>query len=362
MHLTHLRCHGFRCLKNIDLPLTPGITIIRGDNAQGKTSLLEAILFAATSKSHRTTTDADLVAFAEEGFSIHLQAARTQRSIQIDANYYRGAKRFKINGVAQTKVSDILGNVNVVFFSPEDMALIKSGAATRRKFIDMELSQIHPAYLNALQQYRQVLRQRNELLRKPRIQKDVVEVWDAQLVQYGQILISHRDAFIRELAPYAQKAYQEISDGENLQIKYRPDIPPGDSFDSLLDKTFDTDCKRGMTTRGPHRDEMSITIQDSPARSRASQGQQKSAALAIKLAELSLVKDRIGEYPVLMLDEVLSELDNKRANQLFDTIPHDVQCLITTTELEKDIIPSPLKAISILIQNGQITPMEPSDT
>src|SRR5690554_5183447 len=160
MHLVQLRCRQFRCLGDIDLPLAPGLYVIRGGNAQGKTSILEAILYAATSKSHRTTQDTELVMHRHPDFHIYLKARRRDREVDLEAHWHNNAKRFKINGIAQPRVSDILGRIQVVFFSPEDIALVKGSASQRRRFLDMETSQINPGYLQALQQYRQALRQR----------------------------------------------------------------------------------------------------------------------------------------------------------------------------------------------------------
>jgi DNA replication and repair protein RecF len=336
MDITRFTCNGFRCLHDVDIAPSPAFNIIYGGNAQGKTSLLEAILFATTSKSHRTTQESDLVSHDAEGFTIHLAAHRHERTIEMDANVYRGAKRFKVNGIAQSRVSDILGKVNTVFFSPEDITLVKGSASQRRKFLDMELSQLHAPYLIALQQYRQVLRQRNELLRRNQADPTLLEVWEQQLVQHGSVLIEKRHEFIQELTPLAVEAYHGIAGNETLTLQYLADIEPSDDFVEVLTKTRSTDIRRKFTTRGPHRDDIEFMIDGQPARSKASQGQQKSAALALKLAELEWVKQRVGEYPVLMLDEVLAELDPERSAQLFKAIPHEVQCIITTTQPDLD--------------------------
>lgn len=334
MYLTRVKCQGFRCLDGIDFSPDPGLNVIRGLNAQGKTSMLEAILFAATSKSHRTNTESELVQRGKDGFSIALEAERAQGSVRLEANWWRGAKRFKINGVAQERVSDILGRVHVVFFSPEDIALVKDSASVRRKFLDMELSQISPAYLAALQEYRQALRQRNELLRHATADEALLDVWDAQLVKHGVVVMRERAGFISELTRYAGQAYREIARGEPFEMRYRCDVEHAESFAERLGASRQTDLRRQQTTHGPHRDDIEFLIAGAPARSHASQGQQKSAALAVKLAEVELIRARSGEYPVLMLDEVLAELDDERAARLFNAIPEEAQTLMTTTDLE----------------------------
>lgn len=355
MYLKRLTCTGFRCLNKIQLEPSPGINIIQGDNAQGKTSVLEALLFAATSKSHRTTTESELVAYDAEGFQIAADAARSDRSVLVEANWWKGAKRFKVNGVAQSRVSDILGKITVTFFSPEDISLVKAGASVRRKFMDMELSQLSPGYLAALQTHRQVLRQRNELLRTNNPDCDLLAAWDAQLAQHGVLLMAERNTFINELAELAQIAYAQIAKNESLKLSYKPDVGADADFAAVLEKARPTDLQRKMTTRGPHRDDVQLFIGGHPARTTASQGQQKSAALAIKLAELNLIHRRTAEYPILMLDEVLAELDSHRASHLFGAIEKGVQCILTTAGSSNDHPLSKQDVSHFHIHKGHLT-------
>lgn len=321
-------------MRRVHLEPSPGINVIRGENAQGKTSLLEAVLFGATSKSHRTSTETELVGHGAEGFSLDLHVRRRDRDVMIQSRWRQGVKRFKVNGVPQTRVSEILGKVKVVLFTPEDIALVKGGASLRRRFLDMELSQLHPAYLNALQQYRQALRHRNELLRGVRVDEEVLHVWDEQLVRTGTVLIRERAAFVTEVAALAAQAYGRIAGGEAFSLAYEPDVGPEESLREALERARASDIRQGMTRRGPHRDDLAFLVAGRGARSHGSQGQQKSAVLALKLAELELVKGHTGEYPILMLDEVLAELDERRGRQLFEALDGSVQCLLTTTELE----------------------------
>lgn len=334
MWLSQLTCRRFRCLEAIDFQPEPGLNIIHGDNAQGKTSLLEALLYACTARSHRTLHERELTRHGEEGFSITARAERRDRVVDLEAHYWQKAKRFKINGVPQTRISDILGRINTVFFSPEDVGLIKGSATIRRRFLDMELSQINPRYLAALQQYRQALKQRNSLLKQFRPDPTLLEVWDAQLVPPGEILMEERAKFVTELSLQATDAYERIAAAEGLTLGYAPDLDGQEDFSGLLARTRDTDIRRKQTTRGPHRDDIDIQIAGKSARVFGSQGQQKSAALALKLAEIALIHGQTGEYPILMLDEVLAELDAHRAQHLFESLADKVQCLVTTTERE----------------------------
>lgn len=354
MYLDELKCQDFRCLADLRFEPCRGINIIRGKNAQGKTSLLESILFAASSKSHRTTVEADLAAHGKEGFRIALHVLRSDREVALEVNWWQGEKRVKVNGVPQSRMSDTLGKVRVVLFSPEDIALVKGSASTRRKFLDMELSQLSPAYLTALQHYRQVLRQRNELLRAQRPDGAQLDAWDEQLVSYGRILIRERTSFTEELGGFTAQAYNAIAHEEELTLCYRPDTPE-EGFQKALQDSRASDMRRSQTSHGPHRDEIEFVIDAKPARSHASQGQQKSAALAVKLAELELVRQRTDDYPILMLDEVLAELDASRANRLFDAIDKEVQCLLTTTELQ-DTKSVPMRgATNFMIENGNLS-------
>ncbi len=353
MHLTRFHCRSFRCLREIDLHPGPEINLIRGRNAQGKTSLLEAILFAATSKSHRTTLETELANSGAGEFHVRIEVQRAEREVVLETHWWKGQKRVKINGVAQKRLSDMLGKVSVVLFAPEDIALIKSGSALRRRFLDMALSQLEPAYLAALQQYRQVLRQRNELLRAPRPDPGLLDVWDVQLAREGEVLIERRAAFIDELAALASQAYGKIAAGELLAVAYAPDCPAG-GLAELLRAKREGDIRRKMTVHGPHRDDIEIAVAGTPARSHASQGQQKSAALALRLAEMDLAHRRTGELPILLLDEVLAELDARRAAQLFDAIPVGAQCFITTTDLARAVAPEGRPAVEFVIEAGAL--------
>ena len=303
MRLRRFQCDGFRCLKEIDFAPGDGFSVLRGKNAQGKTSLLESILFAATSKSHRTNTEKDLVGKDGDGFRIALEAEASERSVKLEAFWRQGAKRFKVNGVPLERVSDILGHISVILFSPEDTALVRGGASVRRAFMDMELSQLSAAYLNALQNYRKALRQRNEILRQPHAPRGLLEAWDPQLA-FGA--------------------------------------------------SADADVRRRQTTRGPHRDDIVLTVDGQPARSHGSQGQQKTAALCLRLADLELVKRRIGEYPALMLDEVFSELDAERVHRLFDVIDPSAQCIVTTTDTDPSSNPAGRDATQFLMEAGRL--------
>lgn len=333
MDLIELTCENFRCLSELSFLPVPGANILQGDNAQGKTSILEAVQYLATSKSHRTNMEGELVRRSEAGFKLKALVRRRDRDVSLEAVWWQGSKRIRVNGVNQLRVSDLLGKINVVFFSPEDVGLVRGSASQRRTFLDMELSQLSPRYLHALQQYRAVVRQRNEILRHPRPDVTMLDVWDEQLAAHGTVLMEERRQFIEALAPNAAAAYASIAGQEPMMLTYRPDVRDSTPFLDVLAASRENDLRQGVTTRGPHRDDLLFAVDEKAARPFASQGQQRTAALALKLAELELIRARVGEYPILLLDDVFSELDANRSRRLVESLPTGVQCIMTTTDL-----------------------------
>lgn len=354
MHLTALHTRCFRGLAKTFFEPETGINIIYGANAQGKTSVLEAVLYAATTRSHRTTTDAELAQHGHSEFHVTAKAAANGCPISIEAHWWKGAKRFKVNGLAQPRLSDVLGRLCATFFAPEDIALVKGAASNRRLFLDMELSQLSPPYLRALQQYRQALRQRNELLRKHDCDADMLAVWEVQLAVQGKVLIDERTEAVTELSAIAADFYGRLIEDEPLSLEYQPDISDADAIEETLKKTRTSDIQRKNTSRGPHRDELDIQISGKSARSYGSQGQQKSAALVLKLAEVEFMHRRLGEYPVVLLDEAPAELDADRAQRLLTAVPDEAQTIITTAQPIEMLPVSREKATLFHIEGGRL--------
>jgi DNA replication and repair protein RecF len=272
----------------------------------------------------------------------------------VEAAWHQGVKRFKVNGVAQTRMSDVLGHLQVVLFSPEDVELVSGTAAVRRRFLDMALSPLDPLYLDALQQYRQVLRQRNEVIRSDQPGTALLDAWDQQLARYGGTLSQRRARFLGDLAARAALVHQQIAPEETVAIEYKPDIRYDEDLLDVLQRSRPHDIRRGATSRGPHRDDFAIVIGAGPARSFASQGQQRTLTLAVKLALVQVVRDAVGEVPVLMLDEVFSELDEQRSRRLIDTIDPDVQCLLTTTDLTRSWWDNGVVSAEFLMERGRL--------
>lgn len=343
MYIQHVILQNYRNIAKADLVLTEGKTILYGDNAQGKTNVLEAIYVSAIGKSHRTQKDKEMIRWGAQTAQIQIRAQR--RDGQHDIHYQilqNGQKKITVNGNELLKIGDLLGNVHVVLFSPEDLRLIKDGPAERRRFVDIELSQIKPTYLSALQQYQHILKQRNNLLKDIMTTaslEDTLSVWDEQLCLYGAVLIKERALFLNELANIAAEIHKHITDEqESLEVIYAPSVCCEkdilQDLQAALFKNKNEDLRRGMTTIGPHRDDIILRVNGVDVRAFGSQGQQRTTALSMKLSEVALLYARTGEYPILLLDDVMSELDEARQKKLIEFTPQ-VQTIITCAQAEK---------------------------
>lgn len=337
MKINSLKLKNFRNYDFLSLNLNPATNIFYGDNAQGKTNILESIYLCGTSKSHRGTKDRDMIFFGQD--ESHIEAVVDKRGItyQIDMHLKKNKpKGIAINHIPIKKASEIFGILNVVFFSPEDLNIIKNGPSERRRFVDVELSQISRVYLNNLSKYHRIVNQRNHLLKDIYYNdslKETLDIWDMQLIQYGKELIQCREEFVGKLNEMVRKTHSQISGGkENLVLSYEPNAAI-ERFEEKLALGRDTDVKMRTTTTGPHRDDISFLVDDIDIRRFGSQGQQRTAALSLKLSEIELVKELVKDYPVLLLDDVLSELDGGRQEQLLSGIK-EIQTMITCTGVE----------------------------
>lgn len=346
MLLNSIKLQNYRNYESLDLATPHMVNVFLGPNAQGKTNLLEAIFVLALSKSHRTAKDKELIGWTEEFAHIAGQVDKKYGSIKLELSYNHKGKRAKLNGLEQRKLSDYVGALNVVMFAPEDLEIVKGTPGVRRRFLDMEIGQVQPGYLHWLQQYHKVLQQRNNMLKSGHGRTDLalLEVWNMQLAQLGVKIMMKRQHFINKLQIYAQQIHAEITNGkEQLRLQYRPSFDCDayrdeamlfDQFMVKLTQVKEQEFRRGVTLVGPHRDDIGFYINDKEAQTFGSQGQQRTTALSIKLAELELIHEEIGEYPILLLDDVLSELDQNRQTQLIETFQSKVQTFITTTSLE----------------------------
>lgn len=337
MIVESLRLHNFRNYENLDLSFDGGTNIFYGDNAQGKTNILEAVYLCGTTKSHKGSKDRELIRFGEEDAHIRMKLRRNGSPYEIDMHLKKNRQKgIAINGMPIRKASELLGIANFVFFSPEDLNIIKNGPAERRRFLDMELCQLDKIYLHQLSNYNKAMMQRNKLLKDIYINPqytELLDAWDAQIVLYGSKLIAAREKFVENLNEVIFDIHRKLSGGiEKLEISYDKNVSVQD-FGEKLKKNRDKDIRMKMSMTGPHRDDLCFRIRDVDIRRFGSQGQQRTAALSLKLAEIELVRRAVRDTPVLLLDDVLSELDGNRQQYLLDNI-HDIQTLITCTGID----------------------------
>lgn len=318
------------------------INIIYGDNAQGKTNILESMYVCATSKSHRGSKDREIIRFDNDESHIKVNVKKNDMNYRIDMHLKKNKpKGIAVNGIPIKRAVELFGILNIVFFSPEDLNIIKNGPSERRRFIDMELSQLDKIYLDCLINYNKVVNQRNSLLKEYAFsgREDIIsslDIWDMQLVKYGNDVIKSREKFVKEINDLVKSIHIKLSgDREQLEIIYEPCVKEQD-FESELVRVRDRDLKFKCTNIGPHKDDMCFLINGMDVRKYGSQGQQRTAALSLKLAEIELVKQIIHDTPVLFLDDVLSELDSRRQNFLLDSIGN-IQTMITCTGLDEFI-------------------------
>lgn len=338
MIIQSIELRNYRNYENLDIHFDEGTNILYGDNAQGKTNILEAAYLSGTTKSHKGSRDKEMIRFGQDESHIRTIVKKKDKDYQIDMHLRRnGSKGVAVNKIPIKKASELFGILNIVFFSPEDLNIIKNGPSERRRFIDLELCQLDKLYLSDLSSYNKVLNQRNKLLKDICYRQDLIEtlpMWDMQLLEYGRRIIQKRKKFVEELNNIITEIHSSISGGrEKLILKYESNIDDIFFEDELL-RARSRDLKLCQTTVGPHRDDMLFSVGGIDIRKFGSQGQQRTSALSLKLSEIDLVKRSIHSTPVLLLDDVLSELDSNRQNYLLGSIT-DIQTIITCTGLEE---------------------------
>ncbi len=361
MIIKSLELADFRNYDFLHIDFDRGTNILYGDNAQGKTNILEAIYLSAITKSHKGSKDRDIVNFDKEEAHIRTYLEKDGIDTRIDMHLRKNkSKGIAIDGQKIKKAAELIGLLNVVFFSPEDLSIIKNGPAERRRFVDMELCQLDQFYLYNLNHYNKIVNQRNKLLKdmyfNPSL-RDTLNIWDSQLISFGSKIIERRQLFIEQLNEIILEIHRKLSGGkENLVIKYEPDTSIED-YEKTLSSNQDRDIKLKQTTTGPHRDDFCFSTGNIDIRKFGSQGQQRTAALSLKLSEIELVKKLTKDNPVLLLDDVLSELDSNRQNYLLSTIG-DIQTIITCTGLD-EFVNNRFEIDKVFhIENGMITDNE----
>lgn len=348
MYLESFRLTNYRNYELLNESFSRNFNVLVGFNAQGKTNLLEAIYYLSTGRSYRPVRDPQLIKWNNNYFKIEGLFNNSTDKVQVEINYKnieQAVKEVRINGVVKNKISDLLGVFNSVLFAPEDLYIIKGSPAERRKLIDNDISQVSPLYYIKMQKYARIVNQRNHLLRNINYKRGSLEelqIWDQQFFEISKEIIQRRLKVLEKLVPLTRLMQRKLTDGkENLEIKYifskREELKSAGNIENLLyaegERLRKEEIARGITLFGPHRDDFSILLNGMNLKYYGSQGQHRTAVLAIKLAELEFFRAETGEYPVLLLDDVLSELDHNRREQLIQTIKNkEIQCFITTTE------------------------------
>lgn len=339
MYIKYLKLSNYRNYKELNIELGNKVNVFMGDNAQGKTNVLEAIYYCGFAKSHRTNKDKELINWNEDRANITLYVAKERLDKKIDISILRdGKKGIKINSIKINKISELVGTFNVVMFSPEDLKIVKESPGIRRRFLDMELCQLDNRYYYNLVQYNKVLQERNTALKSKNIDESMIDIYDIQLSKFGQYIIKKRVNYIERLSYYGKIIHKDItSNKEEISFEYLSNVKnmqnaEGEIREGLYERRK-KDMEKGNTSLGPHRDDLAIYINNIDARSFGSQGQQRTSVLTMKFASLRIINEWAGDNPVLLLDDVLSELDFSRKKYILSSIK-DIQTIITCTGIE----------------------------
>ena len=361
MQIKKLFLQNFRNYENEVFEFSEGLNVLFGKNAQGKTNCAEAVFYLCTGASLRIRHDKQLIRIGADYAKITAEAVNRYGKVTIEALIFENKREIRVNGSKIAKNADLMGHINSVFFSPGELRLIQDGPDERRRFMNISISQTSPAYYTALLRYNKILDQRNTLLKNhdSSLILDTLPVWDEQLCQYAAVIVKKRAEFLEKLAPHAKEFHAFLTDGgEELIIK--PDKKyEGDEAEIAktllrrLENNYEKDLRLGYTTVGPHRDDLDVIIGGIDAKAYASQGQTRTAALALKLAEVQIFKSLSGEYPILVLDDVMSELDLKRRKKLVQCIA-EMQTILTCTHTERVLYGAECKKIRI--ENGKAKP------
>ena len=366
MLIKSIKLKNFRNYDNLELDFNSKVNFILGQNAQGKTNLLESIYITSIGKSFRTNRDAEMIGFNKEFARVQAEFYKDGYDTSVEIIIDRSGKKFvKLDGVKIKKSSQLLKNVYIVIFSPEDLKLVKEEPEKRRKFIDRELCQIKPSYYDNLSNYKKALIQRNTYLKEKETEPSILDIWDIQLAKYGSKVMLGRKEFIEKLNLISSKIHHNITAGkEKLSLEYAPNAELFNNLKEQEDYLYETlrnsrenDLRQGNTSKGPHRDDMEFYINGINARNFGSQGQQRTCALSLKLAEISIIEEETGEKPTLLLDDVMSELDMQRQEFLVKAL-EDIQLFITTAEMQESLLEEFPQKTVFNVNNGLIEKMK----
>ena len=338
MYVESIELFQYRNYDSLKVEFSPGVNIFFGDNAQGKTNLLEAVYLSATSKSHKGSKDKELIQFGQDESHIRLHFRKNELTHRLDLHLRKKkSKGIAIDGVPIRKLNELFGMLHIVFFSPEDLSIIKNGPSERRRFLDLEMSQLDKGYYALLVSYNKLLQERNNLLKQiyfmPSL-RETLDGWDKQLIDIGSAILRKREAFVEKIDGMMREIHGNLTGGqERMEVHYDKNVSV-EEFAQKLAEHRERDLKAGTTSVGPHRDDMGFIVNGTDIRRFGSQGQQRTAALSLKLSEIRLVEEMAEDKPVLLLDDVLSELDHHRQNYLLDSIS-DIQTMISCTGIEE---------------------------
>ena len=354
MWINNIKIKNFRNYYEQEIDLNENINIFYGENAQGKTNIIEAIFLCSMGKSFRAKKDKEMINLNSENASIEIEYQKTDRDGKIKINI-GNKKSVSVNGVKINKLSELLGNINVVIFTPDDINILKGGPSNRRRFLDIMISQLRPNYMYNLNLYLKTLEQRNNYLRQIREQnkdESLLDIWDEKISEYAINIYNYRKEFIEKIKNKIKNIHSEITDKkEEIEIEYISECKSKEEYLRLLKQRRKLDIIKGFTTKGVHRDDFMIYINKKELDIYGSQGQHRTAILSLKLSELNIVYDEIGEYPILLLDDFMSELDAKRRNHFLEKI-RNTQVIITCTE---KINVENKKILIYNVTNGKVT-------
>lgn len=334
MYIEKIKLNNFRNYENLEINLNKNINIIFGDNAQGKTNILEAIFLTSFGKSFRTTKEKEMIKFNYDKALVEIFYQKKDRDGKIKIEL-GNKKQISLNGIKIKKLSELLGNINIVIFTPDDINILKDGPAKRRRFLDMMIGQLRPNYVYNLNMYLKTIEQRNNYLRQIREEnkpEEMLEIWDEKLAEYSEKIYNYRKEFIEKILNKINGIHSQITDEkEELKIEYLSNCSNKEEYLRLLKERRKLDIIKGFTTKGIHRDDFVIYINGKEVNIYGSQGQNRTVVLSLKIAELNVVYDEIGEYPILLLDDFMSELDEKRRKNFLNNIKN-TQVILTGTE------------------------------
>ena len=353
MLINNIKLNNFRNYDKKEIKLHENINVFYGENAQGKTNIIESIFLCSIGKSFRKNKEKELIKFNEEKALIEINFQKSDRdgNIKIEIG---DKKQIYLNGIKLKKLSELLGNINIVIFTPDDINILKGGPQNRRKFLDIMISQLRPNYMHILTLYLKTLEQRNNYLKQIKLENkdtNLLDIWDEKLIEYGLKIYEYRKEFLEKIQNKIKNIHKEITENkEEIEIKYFSDANTRQNFINELKSRRKLDIIKGFTTKGIHRDDFVIYINGKEVEIYGSQGQHRTAILSLKLSELQVIYDEIGEYPILLLDDFMSELDDKRRKNFLNNIK-DIQVIITCTE---KIILENLKYFSYNVIDGNI--------